>query len=461
MDEHVGRGNEGRAVMKIVVVGGDAAGMTAASQAKRLLRDEASITVIEQQQWTSYSACGIPYWIAGDTDGPEELVARSPEQHRANGIDVRTGMLATRLDPASSCVTAEPVAGGPAQTFDFDHLVIATGARPVTPPIPGFELAQRVHTLGDGQAAIDALEGRHPRRAVVMGAGYVGLEMAEAAVSRGLHTTVVDAAPEPMMTLDPDMGERVRRLMVERGVTMRMSEPVTAIESGPDGLVALVRTSGGEYPADIVFAGLGVRPRTELAAEAGLALGGHEGLLTDPQQRVLGCDNIWAGGDCTEVVNRLTGSRMCVPLGTHANKQGRVIGLNLAGRDAQFPGVLGTAITKFADVEISRTGLGESDPAAVDLVAATVETGTRAGYMPGDSPMWVKMTAARGSGLLRGAQIVGGPGAGKRIDAVATALWAGMTVAEVVQLDLAYAPPFSPVWDPVQIAARALLSRLD
>lgn len=448
--------------MRIVVVGGDATGMTAASQAKRLLGDGASITVLEQQEWTSYSACGIPYWIAGDTDGPDELVARTPQEHRANGIDVRTGMRVSRLDIDTAQVHAEPVGGGAPQVFDYDHLVIATGARPLTPPIPGLSAAHRVHTLTDGQAAIDAIEDRPLRRAVVVGSGYVGLEVAEAAVSRGLDTTVVDAAPEPMTTLDEDMGRRVRDLLCERGVTVRMGEPVTAVETGADGRVRGVRTEAGRYPADIVFVGLGVAPRTELAAAAGLPLGERGGLLTDPTQRVEGHANIWSGGDCTEVVNRLTGARMFLPLGTHANKTGRVIGVNLAGGQERFPGVLGTAITRFQDIEISRTGVGESDPAAprFELVAVTVETGTRAGYMPGDSPMWVKLLAECGSGLLRGGQIVGGPGAGKRIDTVAAALWAGMTVADLIDLDLAYAPPFSAVWDPVQVAARVLLPRV-
>lgn len=449
--------------MRVVVIGGDAVGMTAASQLKRSLGDAVEVAVIEQQEWTSYSACGIPYWIAGDTSGPQALVARSPEDHRKHGLDVRTGLLATRIDPAACHVYAEPVAGGPEQRFDYDHLVIATGSRPRTPPIDGLDTpgVYRVQTLDEGQAAIDGLA-RSPRHAVVLGAGYIGIEMAEAAVTRGLATTVLDVAAEPMGSLDADMGRLVREGMAERDVSVRMSTAATAIQRGADGWVSAVRTADGEVPADIVFLGLGVTPRVELAQDAGLPIGAWGGILTDDHQRVLGWDNIWSGGDCVEVTDRLTGTLRYLPLGTHANKHGRVIGLNIAGQEVAFPGVIGTAITKFCDVEISRTGLKEEEAGehGLDLVATVVNSGTAVGYMPQAAPISVKMIAERGSGRVMGTQIVGGRGAGLRIDTAATAIWTGMTVPEVVQLDLAYAPPFSPVWDPIQVAARVLLSKL-
>lgn len=449
--------------MRVVVIGGDAVGMTAASQLKRSLGPAVDVIVIEQQQWTSYSACGIPYWIAGEAPGPDALVARSPEQHREHGIDVRTGLLATRIDPDAARVHAEPVGGGAEQTFDYDHLVIATGSRPRTPPIEGLATpgVYRVQTLDQGQAAIDGLA-HSPRNAVVLGAGYIGIEMAEAAVTRGLATTVIDLAPAPMASLDTDMGQLVCDAMMDRGVAVRTATAASAIVAGPDGRVSAVRTPGGEVPADIVFLGLGVEPRVELAREAGLPIGAWGGILTDDHQRVLGFDNIWSGGDCVEVRDRLTGTLRYLPLGTHANKHGRVIGLDIAGGDVAFPGVVGTAITKFCDVEISRTGLKEEEAAAhgLDLVSTVVRSGTAAGYMPEAAPISVKMIAERGSARVMGTQIVGGRGAGLRIDTAATAIWTEMTVPEIVQLDLAYSPPFSPVWDPIQVAARVLLSKL-
>ena len=437
--------------------------MTAASQIKRSLGDSAVVTVIEQQEWTSYSACGIPYWVGGDTDGPDALVARSPQQHRANGIEVHTALVATHLDLERQTVAAEPVLGGTTQIFDYDHLILATGSRPRTPDIEGLALpgVHRVHTLDQGQAAIDSLA-RKPRRAVVLGAGYIGLEMAEAGLSRGVATTVLDLSPEPMSTLDPEMGRLIRQGMSERGVVVHTMEPARGICSGADGRVAAVATDHGDHPADIVFLGLGVEPRVELAAAAGLPVGALGGILTDDHQRVVGFDNVWSGGDCTEVSDRVLGSRRYVPLGTHANKHGRVIGLNIAGGDVAFPGVIGTAITKFRDIEVARTGLrtAEAIDLGMDVAAVTIQASTRAGYMPGASAMHVRMLADRADGRVVGTQIVGGPGAGKRIDTAATAIWTGLTVADIIELDLSYAPPFSPVWDPVQTAARALLPRL-
>lgn len=449
--------------MRVVVIGGDAVGMVAASQVKRVLRDDASIIVIEQQSWTSYSACAIPYWVGGATSTTDAPIARTPEQHRANGIDVRTGMLATEIDPARQVAIAQPVTGGPSQEFEYDHLVLGTGSRAKTPPIDGLEIpgVHWVQTLDQGQAAIDALAAQ-PKCAVVLGAGYIGLEMAEASLCRSLDTTVLDQAAEPMASLDPDMGAFLRTAMVERGVTLRTSEPARRIIAGPDGQVRAVATDSGEYPADIVFVGLGMDPRTELAEAAGLPLGRFGGILTDPTQRVEGYDNIWSGGDCTEVVDRLTGERRYLPLGTHANKHGRVIGLNIVGRPAEFPGVIGTAITKFQDLEIARVGLRESEAldAGRDVATVTISATTKAGYMPGADPIRIKMLADRADGRVIGTQIIGGDGAGKRIDTAATAIWAGLTVADVVDMDLSYAPPFSPVWDPIQVAARALLPQL-
>jgi len=448
--------------MRILVVGGDATGMSAASQAKRRLGDDAQIHVFELQSWTSYSACGIPYWIGGQVaDGPQSLVARSPQKHRANGLEVWTGAEVTAIDTSLQEVTV--VCEGKTSAHSYDHLIYATGSVPLTPPIPGLDLpgVYRAQTLDDGIAAIEALE-RHPTNAVVLGAGYIGLEMAEAARDRGLHTTVLDLAAEPMRTLDPDMGELVRSAMESDGVVFRGDEAATEIVAGPDGRVSAVRTAHGEYPAEIVFLGLGVRPRTDLAAAAGLPLGEFGGVLTDDHQRVQGFDNIWSGGDCTEVMDRVAGVRRYVPLGTHANHHGRVIGLNLAGESETFPGVLGTAITKFQDTEVSRVGLREAEAAesGFDAVAVTITAATRAGYMPGVSKIHVKLIGERGTGRILGCQIVGGPGAGKRIDAVAVAIWNEMTAAEFLNVDLAYAPPFSPVWDPVLTATRRLLTAL-
>ncbi len=452
--------------MKVLVIGGDATGMSAASQVKRKLGDAVEVTVLNHQRWTSYSACGIPYWIAGEVDGgPDALVARSPEKHRANGLDVRVGVVATAIDPDAQQVTAESVENREdVEVFPYDHLVIATGAKSVRPDVPGIDLpgVLPVHTLDDGIAALDAFAAG-ARRAVVVGGGFIGVEMAEALCMRGLEAVVIERAPEPMITMDPDMGVLIHAAMENHGVVFRGSEPLVEFVAGDDGRIASVRTDSAEYPADVAFLGTGFQPRSELATAAGLPVGELGGILVDEQCRVVGRDNIWAGGDCTQGVDRVTGRPTYLPLGSHANKHGRVIGLNLAGGRASFPGVIGTAITKFMEVEIARVGLRESQARdyGLDVAAVTITANTRAGYFPGSSQLKIKMIGERGTGRVVGCQIVGGAGAGKRIDSAAVAIWNGMTAEAMIELDLAYAPPFSPVWDPVLVAARQLAGALD
>jgi NADPH-dependent 2,4-dienoyl-CoA reductase/sulfur reductase-like enzyme len=328
---------------------------------------------------------------------------------------------------------------------------------PVRPNLPGVRApgVHGVQTLDDGAALLAGLTGR-PRRAVVVGGGYIGIEMAEAMMRRGLAVTLVDQAAEPMATLDPDMGVLVREAMQGMGIAVLTDTPVTGFETGHDGRVSGVGTEGETLPADIVVLGLGVRPATELAGAAGLPLGEHGGVLTDLRMRVPGHDGVWAGGDCVEVLHRVSQRWVHVALGTHANKHGRVIGANLGGDYATFPGVVGTAISKVCDLEVGRTGLLETEARAAGFqpVSVTVKSTTRAGYYPGATPITVKMIAERSTGRLLGAQLVGREGSGKRVDVCAIALWNEMTVEEMTGLDLGYAPPFSPVWDPVLVAAR-------
>ncbi|MFE1464949.1 FAD-dependent oxidoreductase [Streptomyces sp. JHA19] len=444
---------------RLVVIGGDAAGMSAASQARRL-RDagELEIVAFERGHFTSYSACGIPYWVGGDVAGPERLIARTAEEHRARDIDLRLRTEVTEIDVAGRRVRARDLDSGDESWTSYDKLVIATGARPIRPDMPGVDApgVHGVQTLDDGQALLDTLARTGGRRAVVVGAGYIGVEMAEALINRGYEVTVVNRGSEPMSTLDPDMGRLVHEAMEGLGITMVDDAEVTKILTGDDGHVRAVATEDAEYPADVVVLGIGVRPETTLARAAGLPLGEHGGLLTDRAMRVRGHTDVYAGGDCVEVLDLVSGQERHVPLGTHANKHGQVIGTNVGGGYATFPGVVGTAVSKVCDLEIARTGLREKDArrAGLRYVTATIESTSRAGYYPGASPMTVKMLAELRTGRLLGVQIVGREGAGKRVDIAAVALTAGMTVEQMTSLDLGYAPPFSPVWDPVLVAAR-------
>ncbi|MEI5007722.1 FAD-dependent oxidoreductase [Streptomyces sp. PmtA] len=444
---------------RMVVIGGDAAGMSAASQARRLRAPgELEIVAFERSHFASYSACGIPYWVGGDVGHRDALIARTPQEHRKRGIDLRTRTEVVELDVPGRRVRARDLESGSESWTAYDKLVIATGARPVRPRLPGID-ARGVHgvqTLDDGQALLDTLAGLEGRRAVVVGAGYIGVEMAEALLKRGFEVTVVNRGRQPMATLDPDMGRLVHEAMDGLGITTVNDAEVTKILTGPDGRVRAVATEDGEFPADVVVLGIGVEPETALARAAGLPLGTHGGLLTDLSMRVRGYDDVWAGGDCVEVLDLVSGRERHIPLGTHANKHGQIIGAGVGGGYATFPGVVGTAVSKVCDLEIARTGLLEKEALAVGLrfVTVTVESTSRAGYYPDAAPMTVKMLAERRTGRLLGVQIVGREGAGKRVDIAAVALTAGMTVERMTALDLGYAPPFSPVWDPVLVAAR-------
>ncbi|MBM7092594.1 FAD-dependent oxidoreductase [Streptomyces sp. S12] len=461
MNTSQGRGARER----MVVIGGDAAGMSAASRARRLKGpDELEIVAFERGHFTSYSACGIPYWVSGDVPERDRLIARTAEEHRARDIGLRLRTEVTEIDVAGGRVRARDVDSGAESWTSYDKLVIATGARPVRPDLPGIDApgVHGVQTLDDGQALLDTLSRTRGRRAVVVGAGYIGVEMAEAMIKRGYEVTVVNRGRQPMATLDPDMGQLVGRAMEGMGITMVNDAEVTGLLTGDDGTVRAVTTEDAEFPADVVVLGMGVRPETGLARAAGLPLGEHGGLRTDRSLRVRGQENIWAGGDCVEVLDLVSGQERHIPLGTHANKHGQIIGANAGGDYATFPGVVGTAVSKVCDLEIARTGLREKDALRVGLrfEAVTIESTSRAGYYPGASPMTVKMLAERRTGRLLGVQIVGREGAGKRVDTAAVALTAGMTVEQITALDLGYAPPFSPTWDPVQVAARKATSKL-
>jgi len=448
---------------RLVIIGGDAAGMSAASQARRMKRvEELEIVVFERSSRTSYAACGLPYLVGGFVKSPDSLIARTPEQHRARGIDVRTRHEVTAIDAVASSVTVRNLDAGPEATLRYDELLIGTGASGIAPRWPGIDAkgVLQLRTLDDA-AGVERLLAGGARRAVVVGAGYIGLEVAEGLLERGLRVTVVERLDAPMgAVLDADMAGDVAGAMRAAGIDLRLGTAVTGFTLD-GGRVAAVETAAGAVEADIVVIGLGVRPNADLARAAGIGVGESGGITVDDHMRT-DTPRVWAAGDCVESRHRMTGKPVVVALGTHANKQGRVVGTNIAGGDAVFGGVLGTAITRFKDIEIARTGLTDREAAVAGLAAigVTTEGSSRAHYYPGAQPMKIKVVVERGTGRLLGAQIVGGEDAGKRIDVLATALWNGMTVAEVAGMDLSYAPPFSPVWDPVLLAAGKAAARI-
>jgi NADPH-dependent 2,4-dienoyl-CoA reductase/sulfur reductase-like enzyme len=326
---------------RLVVIGGDASGMTAASLAKRM-RPELEVVALEKGPWTSYSACGIPYVIGGDVDSIDELVVRTPEEHRANGIDARALHEATAIDIDKREVEVRDIEQSRSYRLGFDQLIIATGATPRRPPVPGF-LDERVHgvqTLDDGAHLLRHATAIGADRVVVVGAGYIGLEIAEAFVKRGASVTVIEREPEVLAgTMDPEMGARVRESMERHGIDVHVGDAV----EGFDGKA--VHTANGEIKADLVVLGLGVTPNSTLASEAGVQLGAHDAVAVDVRQHT-SAEGVWAAGDCCESFHLVSHRKVHVALGTVANKQGRVVGINVGGGYATFPGVVGTAVTK-------------------------------------------------------------------------------------------------------------------
>ncbi len=447
---------------RLVIIGGDAAGMSAASQARRMTSAEAlEIVTLERGSRTSYAACGLPYLVAGLVESPDRLIVRTPEQHRAKGIDVRTRHEVIAIDCGARNVTVRNLDTGRESVENYDELLISTGASGITPPWPGIDAkgVLQLRTLDDA-AELERRIDAGARRAVVIGAGYIGLEVAEGLVERGLDVTVIERLDAPMgAVLDAEMATGVADAMRAAGIDLRLNTAVTGF-TVVDGSVIAAETAAGAVAADLVLIGLGVRPNVDLASAAGIGVGQAGGIIVDAHLRT-DTPHVWAAGDCVESRHRITGRSVVVALGTHATKQGRAAGTNIAGGDTAFGGVLGTAITRFGNVEISCTGLTERDAgtAGFDAFGLITESSSRAHYYPGAQPMRIKIVAERGTGRLLGAQIVGGEGAGKRIDVLATALWNDMAVQEIGSMDLSYAPPFSPVFDAVLLAAGKAASR--
>jgi len=446
-------------MQRLLVIGGAAGGMTAASHARRRKGvDELEVVAFERGDYASYSACGIPFFVGGEVPDVEDLIARSPEEHRRHHIDLHMRTEVVGIDVDRRAITVRDVDASTDRVEPFDQLVIATGSSPTRPQLPGITAPgiHGVQTLGDGVALRDdLLRLESTANAVVVGAGYVGLELAEALHRRGIHVTVVEAGHQPMATLDADMGALVADAIRGLGIDLRTETKVNAFETGADGRVAAVVVGDTTLPADVVVLGLGVTPNVAIARDAGIEIGSTGGIATDARMAT-NIEGVWAAGDCVECRHRVSGRPVTVALGTHANKQGIVAGENATGGNAKFAGVLGTAVTKVCETEVARTGLNETEArdAGFDFSTSTVEPTTRAGYYPGAMKIIVKVVVERHTNRLLGAQIVGKEGAAKRIDVLATAIWNDMTVDEIAQLDLGYAPPFSPLWDPVQVAAR-------
>jgi NADPH-dependent 2,4-dienoyl-CoA reductase/sulfur reductase-like enzyme len=452
-------------VGRLVVIGGGAAGMSAASAARRVAPD-LEVVVCEAGGFAAYGMCGIPYFLGGVVPRAESLLAYPPGEFRSQrGIDLR---LNTRVDAIDARTRRVHLSGeGGTGPLGYDLLVVASGADPVRPPVPGLD-QPRVFTIRSLDEAIKLrrlLDTGVVRRAIVVGAGYIGLETAEALVCAGIEVQVIEALPRVLGTVDEPIAELARDEL-ERHARLRLGARLDAVREGADlaggglasgGLTAVV--DGEEVGTDLVVVATGVRPATDLLIRAGARHLADRSVVVDASMRT-SVPDVFAAGDCVALPHLVLGGPAWVPLGPAANKTGRVAGTVAAGGTASFAGVVGTAVVKVFDLEVARTGLGlgEARAAGLAAVATDVVSRSRAKYYPGSSPLHVRLVHTP-DGRLLGGQLAGREGAAKRIDVLATALHARLTVADLAALDLSYAPPFAPVYDPVlAVAAKAARS---
>jgi NADPH-dependent 2,4-dienoyl-CoA reductase/sulfur reductase-like enzyme len=452
---------------RIVLIGGVAAGTSAASKAKRI-DPEADVEIIQEENVVSYSACGIPYVIEGIINNFEELIERPPDIFKSKyGIDVIINTRANKIDRFRKQVYTTDLQSGKETIFDYDSLVVATGARSVVPNLNGVdqEGVFFIRNYADGVKINDSTITKNANSCVIAGAGLIGLEMLEAFKMRGstarrgrgggMDVTLVEMADHILPTmLDKNMAKTVERELENNGVKIILGERVEEI-LGEGGQVNGIKTNTKrEINSDFIVLGTGVRPNSEIAQDAGVELGYANAIKVDEYMRT-NIPDVFAAGDCATAKNYITNKDMYLPLGTTANKQGRVAGENAAGGNARFRGIAGSAITKVFDLFIGKTGLTKEEALrnGFDPVEEVIEDITRAGYYPDNKPIWIKIVADRKSGRALGSQIVGGESVKERIDLMALALLVKADVRDLASYDACYVPPASPVWEPVNIAA--------
>ncbi len=447
---------------RIVIVGGVAGGASAAARARRL-SEEAEIIVFERGPHVSFANCGLPYYVGGEIQEEKSLLLQTPESLRARfNLDVRVRSEAMSIDRQAKSVTVRELTSGREYVQPYDALVLAPGALPIKPSLPGIERDGHfsVRNIPDVERITKWLQEGAARNAVVVGGGYIGLEMAEQLKNRGLKVTIAEALPQLMAPLDPEMAGWITQELRANGVEVVLNDPVAGFEQGREGEQArasvVVLKSGKRLPADVVVLGLGVRPDSKLAKEAGLEIGVTGGIRVNDRMQTSD-PSIWAVGDAVEVQDAVGRSPSLIPLAGPANRQGRIAADNVFGRDSKYQGTYGTAIVRVFKQAAACTGANEKSlrKAGIPYHAIHLHPGSHAGYYPGAAPIALKLLFAPATGKLLGAQAVGPDGVDKRIDVLATALKAGMTVHELAELELAYAPPFGSAKDPINLAGMA------
>jgi CoA-dependent NAD(P)H sulfur oxidoreductase len=448
--------------MRFVIVGGVAAGTKAASRARRL-DPEMEITVYQEEPEPSISECGLPYFLSGIVEEREQLVARTPEKFAEKDIEVLVRHRVERIDVHSKKLVVHDLGAG--ETFEdtYDRLVIATGARAVLPPIPGVELEGvfELRFLTDADSIRTYVREHSPMKATIVGGGYIGLEVAENLCDLGVECSLIEGEDRVALAYGPEVSDRVEEKLRAHDVTIFTGENVD--EFTGEGRVRGVKFGDSEIETDLVILGVGIKPNVELASEAGVEIGTTGAILVDKHMKT-NIPDVWAAGDCVETMDLTSGEPAWVPLGDTANQMGRVAGTNVAtGEDTlEFPGTLGTGIFKVFDLGVGKTGLSEraAADAGFETLSASLTANDRAGYYPGAGKVFLKLIVDRDTGRLIGAEAAGSS-SDKLIDICATALWGRLSYPDLVNIDLAYSPPYGPTLSPVIQAATILSGKFD
>ena len=450
---------------RIVVVGGMACGPKSAARARRC-DPHAEIILVEQGQTVSEGSCGLPYYVGGTIKKEGALLIRGPQYFKeVMDVDVRLGTRAISIDRSAHELEVQDINTGATSKLPYDKLVIATGAAPFVPSALKGKDLKGVFTLtkiADANAMLEEMVSAAPQHAVVVGAGLIGLETAEALRERGLQVSIVEALDRVLPALlDPEMAAHVEKELGERGVGVRLGQRIVSLEGDHSGHVRKAITEKGELKADIVVLALGARPNVELAREANLDIGTTGGIAVNEFMQTSDPD-IYSGGDCVENTHRLTGNKMLAPMGSTANKHGRIIGTNITGGRDTFPGVLGTAVVKVFGLNVGRVGICECDPVAADYdpVTSLAPGFEYASYYPGAQMITIKLAADRATGRILGGQAVGRGEVAKRIDVLVTLMSMCGTVEDLANLDLAYSPPYNGAMDVLHNAANVIRNKL-
>lgn len=444
---------------EVVIIGGVAAGMSCAAKLQRESED-VNITVYEKGKYVSYGACGLPYYIGDLIKDPEQLVVRTPEDFKENGIAVEIHHEVLKVDPSKKVVTVKDLKKD--ETFEkaYDSLVITTGAAPINPKFMQ-QAPKNVFTLRDipdGKSIKEAAMGPGIKNTVIVGGGYIGMELVESFHALSKNVTLINRSGKIMKTYDEEIREVLLEELTEKNIDLRLSDNVEGFKSNGEGYVTHVVTDQNAYEADLVVMAIGVAPATKFLEDTGIDTLKNGAIITNTRMET-NIKDIYAAGDCASVNHKLLNMPVHIPLATHASKQGRILAEVLAGKDRSFPGALGTSVVKILDLTLAQTGLNEKQAKDhnYNYQSNFIKTSHRAGYYPDNSPVYIKYLFDKDTKVLLGAQMVGPVGVAHRINTLTLAVDQGLTLEDIVLSDFAYAPPFSGTWDALQVAAKASL----